>query len=68
MTGRELLEYLGPVLAPTREIRFRSADDFADVTDVELEQAARALRALGYSCTEGARKLDAVAALRRTST
>lgn len=62
MTGRELLEHLGPLLAPTREIRFRTAEDFVDVTDVELEQAARALRALGYSCNQGAAKLDAVRA------
>lgn len=67
MTGRELLEYLGPLLAPTREVRFRSAEDFADVTELELEQAARALRALGYSCREGARRLDAVLAERPSS-
>lgn len=62
MTGRELLEHLGPLLAPTREIRFRTADDFADVTALELEQASRALRALGYSCHQGARRLKVILA------
>lgn len=64
MNGRELLEYLGPVLAPVREIRNRPADDFEDVSVDELEIAARALRALGYSCTAGARRLEAIRSAR----
>lgn len=64
MTGRELLEALGPMLAPAREIRYRLAGDFDDVSTLELERAVRALHALAYSCETGARYLARIAALR----
>lgn len=56
--GRDLLEKLGAITAPAREIRHRPDEDFADVDADELTIAARNLRAIGYSCTEGARKLE----------
>ena len=52
-TGRELLERLGPIVKPLRELRYRPIEDFADVTLEELEIAARYLRAIAYSCTQG---------------
>ena len=53
LKGRALLEALGPILTPVRELRYRPAEEFADVTDDELEIAARYLRAIAYSCTQG---------------
>lgn len=53
LKGRALLEALGPILTPVRELRYRPAEEFADVTLEELEIAARYLRAIAYSCTQG---------------
>lgn len=65
--GRALLEALGPLLGPARSVRYENPDSFTDVTDDELERAARSLRAISYSCAEGARLLDRVRNARSSS-
>ena len=65
MTGRELLEALGPILGPARQIRYEPDEIFDDVDVDDLERAARSLKAIAYSCTTGARKLESIAARRR---
>lgn len=65
MSGRARLEALGPILQPARELRNAPDAIFADVPDDELEIAARALRAISYSCITGAAKLERIAHLRR---
>lgn len=64
MTGRELLEALGPILEPAREIRYRDDADFDDVTTDEIRRAVASLHAIAYSCTTGARKLESIRARR----
>lgn len=58
--GRPLLEYLGPLLEPARSLRYENPSTFVDVTDDELERAERALKAISYSCQQGARLLARV--------
>ena len=65
MTGRARLEALGPILQPARELRNAPDAIFADVADDELEIAARALRAISYSCVTGAAKLERIVHLRQ---
>lgn len=65
MTGRARLEALGPILEPARELRYAPDAIFADVADDELEIAARALRAISYSCITGAAKLERIVHLRQ---
>jgi hypothetical protein len=43
-----------------RSVRYMTDDDFADITDDELEAAARWLRAAAFSAREGARRIDGV--------
>lgn len=57
MTGRELLEALGPILKPARDLRYVPDDDFDDVDDAELEVVERHLHAIAYSCQQGATKM-----------
>lgn len=65
MTGRAHLEELGPILQPARSLRNLPDAIFGDVADDELEMAARALRAISYSCITGAAKLERIVHLRR---
>lgn len=41
-----------------RGVRYLHAEDFADVTDAELTNAGRWLRAAAHSALEGARNVD----------
>lgn len=63
-SGRELLLAAGEALKPAREIRYRDDADFDDVTEEELEIAERSLRALSYSCQQGASTLLRIRTLR----
>jgi hypothetical protein len=65
MTGRARLDALGPILQPARELRNVPDAIFADVADDELAVAARALRAISYSCVTGAAKLERIVHLRQ---
>lgn len=65
MSGRALLEALGPILEPARTLRYQADDDFDDVGTDELELAARALRAISWSCIKGAHHLERIAVLRQ---
>lgn len=58
--GRALLDALGPLLEPVRRLRYENRTSFDDVTVEELERAERALKALSYSCAEGARFLERI--------
>lgn len=60
MTGRALLEALGPAVVEAREVRYLDDEAFADFTDDELGTCSRNLRALSYSCQEGAKKLEKI--------
>ena len=62
--ARQLLDALGPALVPAREVRYLKPDSFADLTGDELERAARSLRALSYSCQQGATLLERTLRLR----
>jgi hypothetical protein len=64
VSGRALLEALGPILEPARTLRYQPDGDFDDVTTHELELAARALRAISWSCITGAHKLERLVLLR----
>lgn len=64
MTGRDHLEALGPILEPARKLRYLPDAVFGDLADEELEMAARALRAISYSCIAGADKLERIVHLR----
>jgi hypothetical protein len=66
LQGRALLEALGPLLEPARALRYENPSTFADVTDDDLERAARSLKALSYSCAQGARLLERVVGARRS--
>lgn len=57
MTGREYLEALGPILKPAREIRYVPDETFDDVVEDDLEIVERHLRAIAYSCQQGAAKM-----------
>lgn len=65
MNGRAYLERLGEELVAARRLRHEPEDLFDDVDDDDLERAARALRAIGYSATTGARKLEGIVRTRR---
>lgn len=58
--ARDLLLATGTALVPAREIRNLSTEAFGDVDDEELEVGARNLRALSYSCQQGATALERV--------
>ena len=58
MTARAMLEELGPLTTPMREVRFIPLDDLEELTDEEAVAAIRALRGLAYSANEGARHLE----------
>lgn len=64
MTGRARLEALGPILEPARALRYEPDSLFDDVSDGDLELAARGLRAISYSCITGAAKLERIVLLR----
>lgn len=66
--GRDLLVALGPALVPAREVRYLPMTAFDDVTDDELETGARTLRALSYSCQEGAKLLEKILRARKATT
>lgn len=65
--ARQLLDALGPALVPAREVRYLKPDAFEDLTDSELERAARSLRAISYSCQEGAKLLEKIRRARVTT-
>jgi hypothetical protein len=58
VSGKAYLDELGPAVAKAREIRYMDPEVFNDCTLVELDQAARALRAVSYSCRQGAIVLE----------
>lgn len=58
--GRDLLDALGPALVPARQVRDTPEGDFDDVVDEDLERASRKLRALSYSCQQGAALLEKI--------
>lgn len=59
--ARKLLEDLGPILQPARKVRdLNRRKDFDDLETELVSRAARNLRAIAYSCTEGAKLLEAV--------
>lgn len=66
-SGRELLESVSDAVKIARALRFEDPETFDDVTPAELETVARGLRAVAYSCHEGARLLDRVAKARSGS-
>lgn len=57
-TARDLLLAAGEALKPAREIRYLKPGAFDDVTGDELEAGIRNLRALSYSCQQGATALE----------
>lgn len=63
---RERLAAIPAGTEALREIRYMHDADFADITDPELEAAARWLRAAAFSAREGARRIDGVLEARRT--
>lgn len=63
-TGHELVEHVSEVVAIVRQLRYENPSTFDDVTPAELETVARGLRAVAYSCQEGARLLDRIRARR----
>lgn len=65
MSGRAYLERLGDELEAARALRYEPDDVFDDVDDDDLERAARALRAIGYSAETGARRLEGIVRVRR---
>lgn len=67
MTGRELLDELAGAVVLAREVRYLPDADFEDVTDDELEKAARNMKALAYSFETGAHKLRRVRVGRLTA-
>lgn len=66
-SGRDLLDALGPMLDPARAVRYQSPTSFDGVSVDELDAAARSLKAIAYSCQEGARLLERVRDRRRPS-
>jgi hypothetical protein len=60
VSGRAYLERLGEELVAARRLRHEPDALFDDVDDDDLERASRALRAIGYSATTGARKLEGI--------
>lgn len=65
--GRSLLENVQEAVKIARSLRYENPDTFDDVTTPELENVRSGLRAIAYSCQEGARKIDRIIAA-RTST
>ena len=58
--GRRRLEQIPAGTELLREVRYLHADDVADITDDELANAGRWLRAAAHSALEGARNLDRI--------
>lgn len=55
-----MLEQVAGAVRVCRSLRYENPASFDDVTSEELEVVARGLRAIAYSCSEGARMLDRV--------
>lgn len=62
--GRSLLENVAEAVKIARSLRYENPATFDDVTTPELENVRSGLRAIAYSCQEGARKIDRIIASR----
>lgn len=60
--GRSLLENVADAVKIVRTLRYENPATFDDVTTHELENVRAGLRAIAYSCQEGARKIDRIIA------
>ncbi len=60
MTGRALLEELDRALDVGRRVRYQPDADFDELELDEIDRVGRGLRALSYSCAEGARKMERI--------
>lgn len=67
MSGRELLETVSEAVRTVRALRYENPETFDDVTPEELETVVRGLKAVAYSCSEGARHLTRILAARTSS-
>lgn len=65
--GRSLLENVAEAVKIARTLRYENPASFDDVTTQELENVKSGLRAIAYSCQEGARKIERVIASRAGS-
>lgn len=65
VASRARLEAIPAGTEALRAVRYMDDDDFAAISDTELEAAARWLRAAAFSAREGARRIDAVLTKRR---
>jgi len=65
VTGQALLAEAGRALHVARNLRYSKPETFDDVTSEDLDVAARHLRAISYSCQEGARLFDRIRAGRQ---
>jgi hypothetical protein len=63
--GRALIEQVSEAVKVARSLRYENPASFDDVTEDELETVIRGLKAVSYSCSEGARLLERVLRGRR---
>lgn len=66
--GRSLLENVSEAVKIARSLRYENPLTFDDVTTPELENVKSGLRAIAYSCQEGARKIERIIAAREKRT
>lgn len=66
--GRSLLENVAEAVKIARSLRYENPLTFDDVTTPELENVKSGLRAIAYSCQEGARKIERIIAAREKRT
>jgi hypothetical protein len=65
VSGRSTIEAVSDAVRVARALRYEDPSTFDDLTPEELDVVARGLRAVSYSCIEGARKLERILTVRR---
>jgi hypothetical protein len=63
-SGDQFIGDLAKILGPAHQLRYEKAELFDSVATEHLINAARSLRAIAWSCIEGARKLERIVMLR----